>query len=225
MISIGQKPISAIVDITNYVMFDLNRPLHVYDADKINGKIIVRSAKNGESFLALDEKKYELKNGMCAITDEAKVLGLGGIMGGESTGCGLDTENVFLESALFDEVNTAKTGRDLSILSDARYRFERGIDPNSTLKGIDLATQLILEICGGECSEVEIAGSIKSNLNEISTSCNYLSKRLGFEVNEKEVIEILNSLGIETNKKENPEKRTKKLQIFKEKGKYYEFKT
>ena len=88
------------------------------------------------------EKKYELKNGMCAITDEAKVLGLGGIMGGESTGCGLDTKNVFLESALFDEVNTAKTGRNLSILSDARYRFERGIDPNSTSKGIDLATQL-----------------------------------------------------------------------------------
>lgn len=201
--SIGLRPISALVDITNFVMFDLNRPLHVYDADKINGKIIVRSAKDGESFLALDEKKYELKNGMCAITDETKVLGLGGIMGGESTGCGLDTKNVFLESALFDEVNTAKTGRNLSILSDARYRFERGIDPNSTSKGIDLATQLILEICGGECSEVEIAGSIKSNINEISTSCHYLSKRLGFEVNEKEAIEILNSLGIETNKKGN----------------------
>ena len=132
--SIGLRPISALVDITNFVMYDENRPLHVYDADKIDGKIIVRSANDGESFLALDEKDYHLKNGMCVIADEKKVLGLGGIMGGESTGCSTETKNVLLESALFDEINTAKTGRNLSILSDARYRFERGIDPNSTLK-------------------------------------------------------------------------------------------
>ncbi len=144
--SIGLRPISALVDITNFVMYDENRPLHVYDADKINGKIIVRAANDGESFQALDEKDYHLKNGMCVIADEKKVLGLGGIMGGESTGCSTETKNVLLESALFDEINTAKTGRNLSILSDARYRFERGIDPNSTLKGIDLATQIILEI-------------------------------------------------------------------------------
>ena len=179
--SIGLRPISALVDITNFVMYDENRPLHVYDADKINGKIIVRAANDGESFQALDEKKYHLKNGMCVIADEKKVLGLGGIMGGESTGCSTETKNVLLESALFDEINTAKTGRNLSILSDARYRFERGIDPNSTLKGIDLATQLILEICGGECSEVELAGNIKENKNEVSTSSSYISRRLGFE--------------------------------------------
>ncbi len=196
--SIGLRPISALVDITNFVMYDENRPLHVYDADKIDGKIIVRSANDGESFLALDEKDYHLKNGMCVIADEKKVLGLGGIMGGESTGCSTETKNVLLESALFDEINTAKTGRNLSILSDARYRFERGIDPNSTLKGIDLATQLILEICGGECSEVELAGNIKENKNEVSTSSGYISRRLGFEVSDKELISILSSLGIET---------------------------
>ena len=196
--SIGLRPISALVDITNFVMYDENRPLHVYDADKIDGKIIVRKANDGESFLALDEKDYQLKNGMCVIADEKKVLGLGGIMGGESTGCSTETKNVLLESALFDEINTAKTGRNLSILSDARYRFERGVDPNSTLKGIDLATQLILEICGGECSEVELAGNIKENKNEVSTSSSYISRRLGFEVSDKELISILSSLGIET---------------------------
>ena len=196
--SIGLRPISALVDITNFVMYDENRPLHVYDADKIDGKIIVRTANDGESFLALDEKDYHLKNGMCVIADEKKVLGLGGIMGGESTGCSTETKNVLLESALFDEINTAKTGRNLSILSDARYRFERGIDPNSTLKGIDLATQLILEICGGECSEVELAGNIKANKNEVSTSSSYISRRLGFEVSDKELKSILSSLGIET---------------------------
>ena len=196
--SIGLRPISALVDITNFVMYDENRPLHVYDADKIDGKIIVRTANDGESFLALDEKDYHLKNGMCVIADEKKVLGLGGIMGGESTGCSTETKNVLLESALFDEINTAKTGRNLSILSDARFRFERGIDPNSTLKGIDLATQLILEICGGECSEVELAGNIKENKNEVSTSSSYISRRLGFEVSDKELISILSSLGIET---------------------------
>ena len=109
-------------------------------------------------FKALDEKTYDLKKGMCTISDEEKVLGLGGIMGGESTGCNFDTINVLLESALFDNINTARTGRDLSILSDARYRFERGVDPRSTLEGIHYATQLILEICGGECSEIVLAG-------------------------------------------------------------------
>ena len=135
--AVGLRPISALVDITNFVMLDLNRPLHVYDADKIDGKIIVRESKEGESFNALDEKSYDLKDGMCAIADERKVLGLGGIMGGESSGCNESTENVLLESALFNPINIAKSGRNLSILSDARYRFERGVDPQSVLMGID----------------------------------------------------------------------------------------
>ncbi len=193
--SIGLRPISALVDITNYVMFDQNRPLHVYDADKVKGKIIVRSAQDGESFKALDEKTYDLKKGMCTISDEEKVLGLGGIMGGESTGCNLDTINVLLESALFDDVNTARTGRDLSILSDARYRFERGIDPRSTLEGIHYATQLILEICGGECSEIVLAGQISETLNTIDISGKNIVKRLGLEITDDEIILILNSLG------------------------------
>ncbi len=193
--SIGLRPISALVDITNYVMFDQNRPLHVYDADKVKGKIIVRSAQDGESFKALDEKTYNLKNGMCTISDEEKVLGLGGIMGGVSTGCNLDTINVLLESALFDNVNTARTGRDLSILSDARYRFERGIDPMSTLEGIHYATQLILEICGGECSEIVLAGKISDSLNTIDISGKNIVKRLGVDITNDEIILILNSLG------------------------------
>ena len=151
--AVGLRPISALVDITNFVMLDLNRPLHVYDADKIDGKIIVRESKKGESFNALDEKSYDLKEGMCAIADEKKVLGLGGIMGGESSGCNENTRDVLLESALFNPINIAKSGRNLSILSDARYRFERGVDPQSVLIGIDRATELISEICGGEFSE------------------------------------------------------------------------
>ena len=193
--SIGLRPISALVDITNYVMFDQNRPLHVYDADQVKGKIIVRSAQDGESFKALDEKTYDLKKGMCTISDEEKVLGLGGIMGGESTGCNFDTINVLLESALFDNVNTARTGRDLSILSDARYRFERGIDPRSTLEGIHYATQLILEICGGECSEIVLAGKISETPNTIDISGKNIVKRLGLEITDDEIILILNSLG------------------------------
>ena len=132
---------------------------------------------------------------MCTISDEEKVLGLGGIMGGESTGCNFDTINVLLESALFDNVNTARTGRDLSILSDARYRFERGIDPRSTLEGIHYATQLILEICGGECSEIVLAGQISETLNTIHISGKNIVKRLGLEIADDEIILILNSLG------------------------------
>ena len=176
-------------------MFDQNRPLHVYDADKVKGKIVVRSAQDGESFKALDEKTYNLKKGMCTISDEEKVLGLGGIMGGESTGCNFNTINVLLESALFDSVNTARTGRDLSILSDARYRFERGIDPRSTLEGIHYATQLILEICGGECSEIVLAGQISETLNTIDISSKNIVKRLGLDITDNEIILILNSLG------------------------------
>ncbi len=201
--SIGLRPISALVDITNFVMFDLNRPLHVYDADKIDEKIIVRSSKKGESFKALDEKEYHLEDGMCVIADKSKVLGLGGIMGGENTGCTTDTINVFLESALFDPVNTAKTGRKLSILSDARYRFERGVDPNSVHHGIDKASQLIVDICGGELSEVNLAGEIPLSDKSILLDIDRLKKRLGIDINEKETVTILENLGIKTSKKDN----------------------
>jgi phenylalanyl-tRNA synthetase beta chain len=199
--AVGLRPISALVDITNFVMLDLNRPLHVYDADKIDGKIIVRESKKGESFNALDEKSYDLKEGMCAIADEKKVLGLGGIMGGESSGCKESTENVLLESALFNPINIAKSGRNLSILSDARYRFERGVDPQSVLIGIDRATELIYEICGGEFSEVVIAGKIPEDDKFVDLSVKRIQKRLGVSLDDKEAISILNSLGIETKQK------------------------
>tara|TARA_B100000700_G_scaffold324229_1_gene429828 strand:+ start:1763 stop:4150 length:2388 start_codon:yes stop_codon:yes gene_type:complete len=199
--AVGLRPISALVDITNFVMLDLNRPLHVYDADKIDGKIIVRESKKGESFNALDEKSYDLKEGMCAIADEKKVLGLGGIMGGESSGCNESTKNVLLESALFNPINIAKSGRNLSILSDARYRFERGVDPKSVLIGIDRATELISEICGGEFSEVVIAGEIPEDDRSVDLSVERIQKRLGVSLGDKETISILNSLGIETKQK------------------------
>ena len=199
--AVGFRPISALVDITNYVMLDLNRPLHVYDADKIDGKIIVRESKKGESFNALDEKSYDLSEGMCTITDEKKVLGLGGIMGGEISGCNENTENVILESALFNPISIAKSGRNLSILSDSRYRFERGVDPLSVLVGIDRATELICEICGGESSEVIVAGKILEDDKLINLSVERIQKRLGVSLNDKETTSILNALGIETKQK------------------------
>ena len=131
VLSLGLQPISAIVDITNYIMFDLNRPLHAYDADKINHEIIVRNSKKGESFEALDNKKYTLDVNMCAITDKSGVLGLGGIIGGTRSGTELSTKNILLESAYFYPSEIRKTSKNLNIDTDAKYRFERGIDPDS----------------------------------------------------------------------------------------------
>ena len=158
LLAIGLKPISAVVDITNYVMFDLNRPLHAYDADKIDREIIVRNAKEGEEFEALDNKKYKLKKGMCVITDKSSVLGLGGIIGGTKTSTELDTKNILLESAYFLPSSIRKTARDLMIDSDAKYRFERGIDPNSVIDGLKVATELIVKICGGQASKFVVSG-------------------------------------------------------------------
>ena len=202
--SIGLRPISALVDITNYVMFDINRPLHVYDADKLANKIIVRSSKKGEKFNGLDERNYLLDEDICVISDTEKVLGLGGVMGGESSGCTNQTINVLLESALFNPITTAKSGRKLSIESDARYRFERGVDPESVMQGINNATKLILDICGGEISDVIIAGDIPKHNHQISMSIERINKRLGVDLDQDEIITILNNLGIKTkfNKKE-----------------------
>ena len=158
IIALGLKPISAVVDITNYVMFDLNRPLHAYDANKIDKEIIVRNSKDGEEFEALDNKKYKLKDGMCVITDKSSILGLGGIIGGTKTSTELDTKNILLESAYFLPSSIRKTARLLNINTDAKYRFERGIDPNSTQEGLEIAIELILKICGGEASKYSIAG-------------------------------------------------------------------
>jgi phenylalanyl-tRNA synthetase beta chain len=166
--SIGLRPISALVDITNFVTFDLCRPLHVFDADKVKGHVMMRSAKMGETIEALDGKTYTLEPGMIVIADDQGPEAIGGIMGGLVSGCSETTTNVFLEAALFDPITTAKTGRKLGILSDARYRNERGLDPQSEIWGIDVATRLILELCGGEVSEVTSAGTIPTSLREIA---------------------------------------------------------
>ena len=152
--AIGLRPISALVDVTNYFTFGLNRPLHVFDASKVKGTLRIHAAAGGEEFLALDGKTYTLRPGMMAISDEAGVESLAGIMGGEVSGCSDATTDVFVESAFWDPITIAATGRALKINSDARYRFERGVDPAFTLAGLDLATQMILDLCGGVASDV-----------------------------------------------------------------------
>ena len=158
--AIGLRPISALVDITNFVTFDLDRPLHVFDADKLASDLVVRAARKGESLAALNGRAYELDAEMTVIADDRAVLSLGGVIGGESTGCTAATRTVYIEAALFDPVRTAATGRKLQVQSDARYRFERGLDPDFTRPGIEIATRLVLELCGGEASEVAISGAV-----------------------------------------------------------------
>ncbi|HKS88242.1 MAG TPA: phenylalanine--tRNA ligase subunit beta, partial [Stellaceae bacterium] len=157
--AIGLRPIIALVDITNFLTFDLNRPLHVFDAGKLRGGLVVRLARPGESLAALNGRVYELDPEVTAIADDNGVESLGGVIGGEPTGCNEATTEVFVEAALFDPVRTAATGRRLDIVSDARYRFERGVDPAFVGPGLEIATRLILELCGGEASEIVVAGA------------------------------------------------------------------
>jgi len=200
--SVGQKPISAIVDITNYVMLDINRPLHAYDADKIKEKIIVRRSKKGESFKALDNKNYQLSANHCVISDKEKVLGLGGIIGGETTGIELDTTNIFLEAASFDPISIAKSSKELGIITDAKYRFERGVDPNSIEEGLIKASKLIQEICGGKISKINIIGKSNYKEKKIKFIVSNFKKLIGFSISNIEAIKILEKLGfIVKNKK------------------------
>ncbi len=159
LLAVGLRPINALVDVTNFLSYDRARPLHVYDVAKLSGPIRARLGRGGERFLALDGKEYEATPDMCAIADDARVLGLGGVMGGEYSGSNDDTTAVFIESAWFDPDRTARTGRATGITSDAQYRFARGVDPQSCVDGLERATRLILEICGGEASEVVVAGA------------------------------------------------------------------
>ncbi len=159
--AIGLRPINALVDITNFITFDRGRPLHVFDAAKVRGNLEVRRARAGETLLALDGKTYTLDDTVCVIADEEGVESLAGIMGGEKTGCSAATTDVLIESALWDPSNIAQTGRKLGINSDARYRFERGIDPAFMLPGLELATHMVLELCGGSPSETIVAGSVE----------------------------------------------------------------
>ena len=200
IISLGQKPISAIVDITNYVMFDLNRPLHVYDVDKIDKGIVVRNSKKNESFKALDNKDYKLEKDMCVISDNSGVLGLGGIIGGVRSGTELNTKNVLVEAAYFNPKSIRKTSKILNIDTDAKFRFERGIDPLSVEQGLKKASKLIKEICGGEVSKFDIqkTENIKNNLIKFDTSL--FEKVTGFNIDQKEMIKILTDLGFKIKK-------------------------
>ncbi len=209
LISIGQKPISAIVDITNYVMIDINRPLHAYDADKIDKGIIVRNSKSGEKFTALDNKNYKLDDGMCVISDNKGVLGLGGIIGGTRSGTELDTKNVLLESAYFDPRSIRKTAKKLNIDTDAKFRFERGIDQLSIEDGLNKAAFLIKEICGGEISKIDVQ-KIESYKNKvIKFEPKMFEKITGFKISTKEMINILEKLGFKLKK----EKKFFKLSV------------
>ena len=203
ILALGQKPISAIVDITNYIMFDLNRPLHAYDADKINESIIVRNSKKGESFEALDNKTYTLQDNMCVISDQSGVLGLGGIIGGTRSGTELDTKNILLESAYFNPKSIRKTSKLLNIDTDAKFRFERGIDPNSIEEGLVMAAKLIQEICGGEISKLDLQKSEISKKISIRFPLDLFESVTGFKISVKEIIKILTDLGFLIKKKNN----------------------
>src|SRR5207344_3218060 len=193
--AIGLRPINALVDITNFITFDRGRPLHVFDADKVHGNLTVRRARNGEKLLALDGKTYTLDEGICVIADEKGVESLSGIMGGEATGCSDKTTNVLIESALWDELNIAQSGRKLGINSDARYRFERGVDPAFMLPGLELATKMVLDLCGGTPSEITVAGAAEAPEIVVDFPLSELKRLAGLTVPLPEMRGVLERLG------------------------------
>ena len=193
--AIGLRPISALVDMTNFYTFDVGRPLHVFDADKVTGNIHVRLSENGERLAALNGHEYETDDAMTVIADDKGVLGLGGVIGGEPSGCTEETTDVFIEAALFDPIRTAKTGRKLQIESDARYRFERGVDPAFVVDGMELCTRLVLDICGGEASELVVAGAAPDWRRTLKLRTARVRELGGLDVPEDEITQILTSLG------------------------------
>ena len=200
--AIGLRSISPLVDVTNYINYDMARPLHVFDADKLVGNICVRMAHDGEKFVSLEEKEYALDNKSLGICDDEGIQCLGGIMGGTQKGCCDDTKNVFVECALFTPENIARTGRKFQIDSDSRYRYERWVDPKSNILGSDYATQLILQICGGEASEIVIAGKEPEEKRVAYIRPERLKTLIGMEVSKEKIVEILNSLGFETSEED-----------------------
>ena len=193
--AIGLRPISTLVDITNYITFAYGRPLHVFDADKVKGNIRARLATDGETLEALDNKSYTLSAGMTVIADEAGPEAIAGIIGGSPSGCTDETVNVFLEAAYFDPLRTAATGRKLGITSDARYRFERGVDPAFTPVGAEIATRMILELCGGEASHVVVAGAVPDTARSYSLRKTRVASLAGADIPVTRQQEILSALG------------------------------
>jgi phenylalanyl-tRNA synthetase beta chain len=193
--SIGLRPINALVDITNFMTYDRARPLHVFDARKVKGNLTVRRAKDGESLLALDGRTYTLDPSICVISDEHGVESLAGIMGGETSGCDENTTDVLIESALWNEINIAQTGRKLGINSDARYRFERGVDPAFMVPGLELATRMVMELCGGAPSEAVVVGNAFGEDRIIDFPLSEVKRLAGIEVPLAEMRRILGHLG------------------------------
>jgi len=195
LIAIGLRPINTLVDITNYITSDQGRPLHVFDAAKVKGDLVVRRARAGEAFQALDGKTYTLDETMCVIADERGVESLSGIMGGEATGCSETTTDVLIESALWDPANIAQTGRKLGINSDARYRFERGVDPAFMVPGLELATRMVLDLAGGTPSAITVAGDAPIPERLIDFPLTEPTRLAGIEVGLPEVKRVLGHLG------------------------------
>ncbi|MEZ5911668.1 MAG: phenylalanine--tRNA ligase subunit beta [Paracoccaceae bacterium] len=197
--AIGLRPISALVDITNFFTYDQNRPLHVFDAGVVKGNLRIHPAKGGEEVLALDGKTYRLAPGMMAISDDAGVESIAGIMGGEHSGCTEATTDVFVESAYWDPITVATTGRALKINSDARYRFERGVDPAFTLPGLEAATAMILELCGGEASEVVMDGAVPETARAYRLDTDRVQSLVGMDIPAETQRQTLTALGFELN--------------------------
>ena len=196
--SIGLRPINALVDITNFLTHDRARPLHVYDASRLSGGFVeARLGRPGERVEALDGRTYEVTPEMCVIADGSGAIGLGGVMGGLATGCSEATTEVFIEAAYFDPIRTAETGRRLGLVSDAQYRFARGVDPGFVVPGLELATRLVLELCGGEASHVGIAGEPPAPPAAVEFDPAYVHKLAGLSVGREGASEILSRLGFD----------------------------
>jgi phenylalanyl-tRNA synthetase beta chain len=195
LISIGLRPINALVDITNYITFDRGRPLHVFDAAKVKGDLVVRRATAGEKVFALDQREYTLTPEMVVIADDNGVESIGGIMGGEHSGCDENTTDVLIESALWEPINIAKTGRALGIITDARYRFERGVDPEFMVPGIEIATKMVLEFCGGTATENEVVGYAGHDPKIVPFPLSEVKRLTGLDVPAAESLDILTRLG------------------------------
>lgn len=193
--AIGLRPINALVDITNFFTFDLNRPLHVFDAAKVQGDLVLRGATAGEELLALDDKTYALPEGAVVICDDRGPESIAGVMGGAASGASDGTTEVFIEAAYFDPISTAATGRALKINSDARYRFERGIDPAFTLPGLELATRMVLDLCGGEASEIVTAGVLPETDHAYRLDPSRTTSLVGMDIPEAEQRATLEALG------------------------------
>ena len=201
--AIGLRPINALVDVTNYLTYDLNRPLHVFDYDKINKGLEIRKAKAGEKILALDDKEYNLSRNHTIFSDDNNPESIAGIIGGKRTGCNIDTVNVLVESAVWDKINIADTGRELNINSDARYRNERGIDCGFNNNGLDIAVEMIKEICGGEISNIKSVGKPQNLQEKINFSLDEVLRLLGVSFKKSDINQILTGLGFSLSEKNN----------------------